>query len=634
VAGWLLLISLTAVAALDSIIVAKRMQPSGRAELATIASAVLCALIAAPVLALGYSDHLTKGNLVAAASCLFVAVFATAAGRRPRETLHEAWHTWRALARMPRDAVGEAWRARSVIAIGLIVAIGLFVAAFLLTVFVPNATWDGFLYHDAIIGFALQNHGFAPVALSHDVANQATNGYPKLGESLQIWLVIFTDRTIVEMPNNFGAGALMLASYVLARRFTGRLDAMGWAVVVLFVPQLWAQLCQTYVDVLVAFFAVTLIHFATRPTLRLRDVWMMTLASMLWTLSKGSAPAIAPFIACLGWIRLLVKHRSARRAAAIGTILTTGILVAAGATFVPLRNWHVFGNPFWPVTIDVMGHHFDGCDSLKNIATTLPFGESIQMAYNAPIGGVPDAQQRGYGYALAWIVGPIALVGIVLGASAAIKELIGLRERTEATNVGLLIVALVMCCFAAPNLGGNEARYNLHVVACVVAIAAWALARPRWSAVRRVAIPISMALTLIPLTWMRGAGWYWVSTRHYEDILAHPLAARVVLPRPEFDVIASAREHELHAGDLVVFDDHITFIGALWNFDMSNRIAFVPYKNARDFVRSVDERAPKWVVVGESDEARKTLEATGRWEYVGPLTPNISAVYRRKAAPR
>jgi len=634
VAGWLLLVSLTALAALDAVLVAARTRPSGRAELATIAAAIGCALIAAPVLVLGYTDQLTKAKLAFTAVCFFGTVFAILAGKRPVEALREAGEAWRSLARIPGDALGESLRARSVVTVGLMLAIVLAVATFVLSVFVPNATWDGFLYHDAMIGFAIQNHGFRAVSLSHDVANQATNGYPKLGESLQIWLVIFTDRTAVELPNNVGAGALMLASYVLVRRFTRRLDAMGWACVLLFVPQLWAQLCQTYVDVLVAFFAVALIHFATRPTLRERDVWLMTVSSMLWTLSKGSAPAIAPFVACIGWVRLLLVYRRTRRISALGTLFASGVLVVFGATFVPLRNWHVFGNPVWPVTIDVAGHHFEGCDTLRSIATTMPFGESIAMAYNAPIGGVIDMQQRGYGYALAWVVAPVALVGMLLGSVAAIQELIGLRERTEASNVGLLVITTIMCSVAAPNLGGNEARYNLHVVSCVVAVAAWTLARPKWSVIRRSAMPIAMALTVIPLTWNRGVGWYWVSTKHYEDVFKHPIAARVVLPRPEFDVIASSRESEIHAGDLVVFDEHITFIGALWNFDMSNRIEMVPYTSARDFIRGVDARAPKWVVVGESDEARQTLEGTGRWEYVGPLTPNISAVYRRKPGSR
>ncbi|HEX4513288.1 MAG TPA: hypothetical protein VH054_07120, partial [Polyangiaceae bacterium] len=419
-------------------------------------------------------------------------------------------------------------------------------------------------------------------------------------------------------------------AYVLARRFTHRLDAMGWAVVMLFVPQLWVQFCQTFIDVLVAFFAAAMIHFATRPVLRFRDAWLMTLASVLWTLSKGSAPAIAPFIACIGWIRLLVRGRP--RLPALATVAATGIVVVAGATFVPLRNWLLFQNPFYPVTIDVLGHHFQGWDTLRSIATTKPFGEAMTMAYDAPIGGVPDNQQRGYGYALAWIVGPAALVGIFVGGWLALEELFGLRERTEASNVGLVIVAFVMCCLAAPNLGGNEARYNLHTVACVVAIAAWILARPRWAVARRVAIPVAMAFTLVPLTWMRGVGWYWGATKHYEDVFAHPLETRVILPRPEFDVIAWSREHELRAGDLVMFDQQVTFIGALWNFEMSNRIEYLPYENARAFVRTLDQRRPTWVVVGESDEARKTLEANG-WEYVGPIAPNISAVYRRKHGP-
>jgi hypothetical protein len=628
--GWLLLLSLTAVAMIDAVIVARRTQPSGRAELGVVAFAVFCALVTTPVLVLGYAEVLTRPALALTSASVFVGLFAVLAGKHPLGELRAVWATLGGVARMPGEALREAWRARSVVAAGLIAAYTVLLAAFILVIFVPFGTWDGFLYHEPIVGFALQNHGFAIVPLSGDVANQATNGYPKLGESLELWLVAFTDKTLIELPNVLGAAGLMLVTFVLTRRFAPRLLALGLVCVLMLTPQLWSQLPQTYVDVLVAFFAVTMIHFATRPVQRFRDVWLMTLAGLLWVGSKGSAPAIAPFIACIGWARLLVSRVRRRPAAVLGTIASSGVVLAAAAAFVPFRSWRAFHNPLWPVTFDAFGHHFAGCASLRDIATTMPFADAITMAYDSPEGGPVDIMHRGYGYALAWVLGPIALVGVLLGGWGALQELLGLRERTLASNVGLVIVALAMSCVAAPNLGGNEARYNLHTVACVLAVAGWVLARPRWRTVRPVAISVATALSIIPLAWNKGIGWYWVSTRHYEDLLKHPLASRIVLPRPEFDVIAWAREHDLHAGDLVVFDEHVTFIGALWNFEMSNRVAYLPYTTGQEFLRKVESEHPVWVVVGESDDARKVLESSGRWEYVGPLAPKISAVYRRK----
>ncbi len=281
--GWLVLTGLTALAALDALGIAVRARPAGRAELGVIASAVFFAFLSLPVLALGYAGWLTPLRLGGVSLTVFAAAFALLARRAGvRALLVESRRAAAGLARMPLDALREAARARSVVLLGLLGAGGVVLAALVLTVFVPNGAWDGFLYHEPIIGFAIQNHGFAVVPLQLHQTAQAINGYPHLCESVGIWFVIFTDKTLIELPNTLAAPAMMLAAYVLVRRFGDRVTSMGWACVLLLVPQAWTQLCQTYIDVEVAFFALAALAFVTRPAYRLRDAVLATLALVLF----------------------------------------------------------------------------------------------------------------------------------------------------------------------------------------------------------------------------------------------------------------------------------------------------------------------------------------------------------------
>jgi len=197
-------------------------------------------------------------------------------------------------------------------------------------------------------------------------------------------------------------------------------------------------------------------------------------------------------------------------------------------------------------------------------------------------------------------------------------------------RVGAVLIATVVAMLTARALNGHKARYDLHIVACVLAICAWTLEHTRLRRLKTQVLAASVVFAIVPLFWMQGPGWYWVSTRHLEDVLRHPLGSRIALARPEFDIIAEARERELRAGDLVVFDQDVTFVGALWNFDYSNRVEYLPFDTPAAFSHAIVAKRPKWVVVGESGAARKLLEQNAAWQYVGPITPDTSAVFRRR----
>lgn len=631
--GWVVLGLLSAFAALSAIGLALRAAPSGRAELAMVASAAWFALVAAPVLALGYGNVLTPGSLLGASFALEAGTFAVLVRRRRiRQHVRECLRAARTIARLPLDGLREAARARSVVLAGLLVCGAIIAAAFVWTVFAPNETWDGLLYHEPIVGFAIQNHGFSTVELPMSEAVQCTNGYPRLVESVSLWLVIFTDKTLVELPNDLAAPAMMLAVYVLCRRFGDRVTSMGWACVSFLMPQIWSQLCQTYIDVAVAFFALVAIHFATRLDLRLSDALCATLGMALLIGSKGSGMLTVPPMALLVVVRLLRRHARARPLAAVATALGMVVALVALALVMPLRNWAAFEDPLWPISYDnrALGIHWSGLITLAEAVSNRPLRQLVDVAYGIPVGGMEDVIARGYGYGIAWVVIPLGVLGLVVGLLVAVLEAVRLKEPSAASNLGLVLLLVVACVLTTPTLAGQNARYDVHIVAGLMAAVTWLFAGSRWGRAREGLVAASIVLSIVPLFWMKGPGWYWVSTRHPEDVLEHPLASRTHLERPAFDLLARQRIEELHAGDCVVFDQEVAFVGALWNFEFSNRVKYVPYHTSDDFLAAVDSCSATWVAVGKSDDARASLQRTKRWDLVGEMTPDGEVVFRRK----
>jgi hypothetical protein len=631
--GWFVLCVLTLLATVDALGIALRTKPSGRAELAIMAAGAGFALVAGPVLVLGYANILTPGALASVSLVVLCGIFALLArGRGAAALLRGCATAARGIARMPFDALVETARARSVVFAGLVVSAGVLAAAFFLTVFAPNEAWDGLLYHEPIVGFAIQNHGFAVVPVPMNVSNQDINGYPHLCEAVMYWLVAFTDKTLIELPNELGALGMMLATYALAARFGDRLTAMGWACAIFLMPQAWSQLCQSLVDMIVAFFALLAVYFATRPTLRTVDAWCAILGMALLLGSKGSALLMVPPIALVAAARLLWPPLRPRLVPVLATVVGGAVLLAAIGAFVPLRNWAAFHDPLWPLTFEsrALGVHWDGLTTVKEMATDRPLVELMAIALDVPVGGMSDVIPRGYGYALAWVVIPLGVVAGGAGLVAGALELKGWRERSAASNLALVLLLVIAGSLTTPTLSGQNARYNMHLVVGLMAAVSWMLARRRWDRLREAVLGATMALSIVPLFWMRGRGWYWVSTEHPEDVVLHPFDSRTQLARPSFDMLARQRNEELKAGDLAVFNQEMSFIGALWNFDFSNRVRYVKYEASRQFVETLDETGAKWAAVGKDGDARKTLERTGRWELVGPINPDGEVVFRRK----
>jgi hypothetical protein len=631
--GWIVLAVLTLLAAASSLGIALRAKPSGRAELAIAAMISFFAFVGGPVLVLGYANRLTAATLGWLSLLVSAGAFSVLFRRRsPNAQLRDWANAARAIALAPIDGLREAARARSVVFVGLVCSGGLVALAFLLTLLVPYASWDGFYYHEPIVGYAIQNHGFAMVDLPPKQPVQSINGYPRICEAVSLWFCVFTDKTLVELPNDLGAVGLIWCVYAIARRYTDRVTAMGWATVLFLMPATWSQLCASYIDAQVGFFLLAATYYATRPAYRVRDAMWATLAMALALESKTPALAWVPPIALVAYGRLLYAHVRSRPTATIGAVLGGGAFLAALPLHFLWRNWVAFKDPFWPITMDVpkLGIHWKGLVTMATMAPEPPLKQILDAMYGLPVAGAGDIVHRGYGYAVAWAILPVAIIAVPVVIATAAAEIFVLRRRGTATNLAWVLIPTIVGLRATPSL--DIARYNLHLVGALIFATTWLVSRNSWGRAREGLVSVATVLSIIPLFWMNGWGWYWGAGDDMSVRLKHPLSSpHAYVDRPSFDLLAKQRSKEILAGDRVAYDDDIWFPGSLWNFEFSNRVEYIPFTTKEAYLARIERFDPRWVAVGDNGAARKALEETGRWELVGQLlSADACVVLRRK----
>ena len=578
---------------------------------------VLFVELSVPVVVLGYAGQLTPTKL-GFFSLLLFGVFHFALLRREpwRQFLGECLEAAGVLARLPGDGLRETARLRSPAFVGLVWSGGIIGYAFLLAVRYPVSTWDGFIYHQPIIGFAIQNHGFAPVSLPMTVAVQAINGYPRFCEAMSIWLSIFTDKTLEELPNILGAVAMMLAVFALARRYGDRMLAIGWAAAIVLLPQAWVQLPLVCIDVLVGSFAITALYFSTRPHLRIRDAWIAIASMMLLMGSKASAYVMVPPLAFVMCARLIPRHARARPLAVACVVLGAPVVIGATAALTLRQNWVAFHNPLWPITYDnqTLGIHWHGLATVQEAVDDAPLRDVLRIIYSIPTG---IKGSNGYGSAFTWVILPFGCVSII----AWVVSRLARRSRNAlTTNLGWTLLLLAVGLASSPTLNPRNGRYNFHLVAGFMVAISWLFARPLWLRMREGVLGASVALSLIPFAWLDGSAWSFGMTDDPLTMLSSPFGSRAYFPKPSFDPLAKQRFLELGRGDRVAFDKDVGFIGALWNFDYSNEVRFFPEEAPDAYLRAVEAYNPKWVAVGQSGRF-DALKKSGRWVSVGRLTP-------------
>lgn len=662
--GYLVLATLTALAALAALAVALRAELSGRAETVVATTMIWNAIVVAPIYVLGLTNHLGARTLAIVCTVWFTAVFAATFVRVDRRVF--ARRIGRALIdslRLPFDALREAVRARSLVAVGHVLALAAIVWTIAMSWYCPNwGQWDALWYHEPMIGFTLQNHGFAMVDLPMTL--QKINGYPRLCEMTQLWFVVFTDRRLVEVVNSLVAPALVLSVYLLASRYTrDRVAAAGWGVA-LFLPPFVSNLLATqYVDMHYAAFVLAAVHFATRPTLRVRDALLASICLALAIGSKSMALVPVGIVAPIALVRLIVSHgRRRTREVVAASIAGAGCIVGTAAETY-WRNWKHFHNPFWPdlkVDIPKWGIHWPGvvewgagkyAAGNQRIDMNLPLGQFLGDLLAIPYSktGSYVYQTFDYGFAVGWCVLPLAIIALVAITCAVVASwMFGLtrwstwRAAPETTNALLVSLPAIAILETSPALW--SARYNIAAVGIMMVLVAWLGGRKRFGRLGEGAVVFSALAGVVMFFWVKPR---WIFTPTELSRLAHvPYPAREVTPVRDFageDVylargsaitrdVGLAREAEIGDGDVVAFDETYGGFPALfWNNRYSNRVVYLP--DASTFVSDAEKLGAKWIYCSYSDwNLGRLREKDSGWQEIGTLNvEGWGAMFRRVA---
>ena len=636
--GFALLFALSALAAFAALAVVVRARLRGRAELLVAATMVWNALIVAPIYALGLTNRLWPRSLAVIALATSVAALGLASvGVGFRALARDTARAGVGLLRLPFEALALAARSRRFVFLGVLFAALLLpylaVSAILGQ---PLPHWDPLWYHDTMVGLALQYHGFAFVELPPTL--QKVNGYVRLAEMTQLWMVVFTDRRLADITNLLFAPAIAAATYALAKRYTGRVSAIGWGVSVILMPGCASYLHSTYVDPQHAALVLGAVLFATVARPRLPDGALASLGLALSIGSKGLALVYVPIIGVVGAVLLLRAHAHDRRGAvavvAGGFVL---VLVTAAATY--LRNYFKFHNPFWPdmrVEIPSLGIHWPGEGPLAG-GTDAGRGNGLPVNLNEPLPRLLDHlfalpwtvkgmffdQAVEYGIGIVWVAFPLGALAFLQVFAVATRRRLGHLVAAEPPPP--LAIALILGVMVAGSPALWSPRYHPSHVALLFVLVAWLTRRSAWERLEDGALAIVVVTSLMMFWWQPEPRWYFTPER-LEALARAPALDREIdrdLGAPTLLDVGLAREKELKRGALLVFDEYYAGYPSLfWNTKFSNRVQYL--HGGPTYLTRAAQAGATWVFMGVQDPQLAVARAPGSgWQEVGELNPIV-----------
>jgi hypothetical protein len=642
----LLCLVLTVVVAFASLICVQRLELEDRAEAVIAASIVWNSLIIGPIYALGLTGLLTRGNLIGAALASALVVTAAACGRRPRQVVLGALRLLVGVLRMPLDILKLTWRERSPVFIGVSFALYFLIwSAFSVYVAPSWRHFDALWYHEPMIGFAIQNRGFAP--LTDFGLPPKINGYPRMGEMTQLWFGLLADRRLIELPNVLFGPALICSTYKLCRRFSGTTTlAAGWGAALLAMPANAHLMQTTLVDPQTSALVLAAAHFTLRRPLAKPHGALASLA--LGLAAGGKVLTLVPVgmllpILC---IRVLRAPAIGRRVVAA---LTYCLPTLAMGVVTYVRNWIYFGNPFWPdlrVSLPALGIDWPGEFSWQpadgnyrtGLNINLPPDEFLEYFFGRPwsMDRWHFARIFDYGAGVAWLVVPLGLVALLAAVPCRIADHFkaasasGSRARVASTDASLIVFVITAMVITSPALWA--ARYHIVTVGLLSALISWLCARVR---AQRLELSVQFTVQMIAIMHL-----FWEPQREWLDfktasaLLSVPYPEREVrsdLGAPVFREFGLARERLIGPGDVVVVTDLYDFPALFWNNTYSNQVRYL--RNGPNFLARAEALGATWVCCGEGSCLAEVLAAPGRWVEVGPVHPGRSAkAFRRLTA--
>lgn len=628
--GFLLLLILSVLAAVAALGIASRARLQGRAQVTVAVTLLWNALVLLPIYVLGLLNVLTAARLAIASAALSLAAGAAVChGVGVRALLADVSRLARGQLRLPVDALVMSWCARSMVFVGVLFA-AILLPYLALSGYLaqPLPHWDPLWYHDTMVGFTIQNHGFAMVPLPDTL--QKVNGYVRLGEMTQLWMVIFADRRLADITNLLFAPAIATATYALTRRYAQPLIAIGWGVAVVIAPTCAGLLHSTYVDPQYGALMLGAILFATQDQPRCRDGLVGGLALALTIGAKGLALIPVPVIGAIGAWALLRAHWHDRRGAAIATVAGGAFAVLAVGATTYLRNYWAFHNPLWPdmrLEIESLGIHWPGMgpwlEGSPGMRVNLnePLPNLLEHLYALPwsVKGMFFDQAIEYGIGFIWIVIPLGFAAFVACWVQVVRSRVAGARGTSTVQPPTLL-ALIMTAIVAGSPALWAPRYHIAGMGVLMALAAWFTGRSPRDRLGEPAVATVLVTSLMMFWWTPAPRWWYTPAQLAKLAQASEVEREVAsdLGAPTLRASGLARERELGPGTLLVFNDRYSaFPSIFWNRQFTNRIEYL--HSGPDFLARAARAGATWVYTAEPAVAVQARVPGSGWQEVGPL---------------
>jgi hypothetical protein len=608
---------------------------STRGEQAFASGVLLLLGIYLPVHALGWSSQLTTRKLAATTLVLCALVLAGSLLRvpAPHRFLRDAVVR---VVLTPAVALRLCWRERSIAVVSLALTLGILLWTAFLSYLAPASGWDGLWYHDAIVGFSIQNHGFA-VEPSLPNWHSLINGYARGSEYFNMWPVLLWDRRLLELaPSVFAAIALPGLEALFARFGVRPVLRIGLACAFVLIPALSLQLRSTYIDAQVAVLYLAALYFSTRPTLRLRDAVLATLSiGMLCNAKSSGLPISILMLGLFGFRVLLRWGRPAPLRMLLG--LTSALIVVAllGGNMY-LRNYLLYKNPLWPLEVESkrLDIHWHG-----PAPVTMPNDrdEFLEHLVTPPTCGHewPDTRSNGYGNGPPFIVLPGALLALLILLFKWARTYYR-RVWPEPDLANITYIALITFAMLPISPTWTWARFNLHIVLGVFALFAWLLGHEKRGQLGEGALAGLLCVSLMTVLWSHPA--WGVPPKQALELLKQTPNERSATQLVDFMIpkeIALLRNKELRRGDTLLADYAIDFMSMAWNERISNRLQLINVDHEPSYTETLARVKPKWTVVRPFTGMGKLIAAdTKNWQLIGTFRGEFSAYRRVRRAER
>jgi hypothetical protein len=492
----------------------------------------------------------------------------------------------------------------------LVVAAAAVVLAVVAAYFLPVWQWDALGYHLPFVNFALQNGTFADVPTDA----QYLSTYPHVVEyAFTAWRALLPDDRLVELAHvPFGLLGVLAVAAVAREQGAKACHAVAGGAAWLTLPAVFLQLPTNYTDVASAALLLTAIAFVLGPMDR-RRILLAAVAIGLFLGSKPSVPIGAVLLLCVLTVRACRNGFSA--VAAVGWLATALLGVEAYVV-----NVVRYGNPVWPVRLDIGPVHLPGRYAMSEllragVAAPRTHGnmlERVAESWSTVVPPLPVFDMRIGGLGLVFLCAlPIAVIRVIRTRSLAVAS-----------------------CFIATLLTPDPAvaRYVLGFAGLVLAFAVPAIGRLRRGT--RIAVLWAVAVAsahglYLAYPGLTGEGPPLTSYVHLTLEQRQRAVGADGPPTAYLDAIA-----RVGPGEITVFDGSMELPYLAWPYDLSRRAMRIPDDaDAATVERIVDAPDVRMLIVGDDTVAGAVVRGNPRFVPQFGCKSAPCTVYLRNAQP-